>query len=44
MEFILKTDNNVFPGFRGKNNEDPTYISEIGETDMSYVFLVRLTR
>ena len=34
MEFILKTDNNVFPGFRGETNVDPTYISEIGETDM----------
>ena len=25
----------MFPGFCGKNNEDPTYISEVGETDIS---------
>ena len=29
MEFILKTDNNVFPGFRGETNEDYTEISEL---------------
>ena len=34
VKIIHKTDNNIFPSFRGKNNEDASYISEVGETNL----------